>query len=169
MPLGDHINHKRSWADTSKGWTLSATITPATLLFHAKIFYFSRKYLIDDLFKYCTKIFLHAIFSFEVCATASREVVKLIEYIYANADGACGWSYGNLLTLFIGAHVVTRPGLYAQIPEFQSLLEQNGVIGAHLFHLGVLAPSCEDSFGQLILRLLINVGGEVRAHAQLRS
>ncbi|KAI9753629.1 MAG: hypothetical protein M1815_006088 [Lichina confinis] len=134
-----------------------------SLLFHARIFGFSRKYLIDDLHKYCTKRFLHAIFSFELCDTDNREVVELVEYIYANADGATGWSYGNLLTLIIGAHVVTRPGLYARMPEFQSLLEQNGSIGAHLFYLGALVPSCEDSFGQLVLRLLINVADEVQA------
>jgi hypothetical protein len=111
----------------------SASPTTESLLYHAKIYIFAEKYLIDNL-RILSLRKLHAsLQDFDLTLETSENILELLEFAYTHT--ARQESSENELRALIVHYAACKIKILKQNVNLRSLLEANGEMGCDLFYM----------------------------------
>jgi hypothetical protein len=114
------------------GDNASAPKTTTSLLYHAKIYVFAEKYLIDNLRMLCLRK-LHAnLRDFDLTLQTSGLILEVLEFTYAQTERK--ESRDDELRMLIVHYAACTGEILKQNPNLRSLLEANGEMACDLLH-----------------------------------
>jgi len=110
----------------------STSPTTESLLYHAKIYLFAEKYLIDNL-RILSLRKLHAsLRDFDLTLQTSEDILKLLEFAYTYT--ARQESSENELRVLVVHYAACKAEILKQNVNLRSLLDANGEMGCDLFY-----------------------------------
>jgi hypothetical protein len=114
------------------GDNASAPKTTTSLLYHAKIYVFAEKYLIDNLRMLCLRK-LHAnLRDFDLTLQTSGLILEVLEFTYAQTERK--ESREDELRMLIVHYAACKGEILMQNPNLRSLLEANGEMACDLLY-----------------------------------
>lgn len=108
---------------------LTATCSP--LLFHAKVYVFSQRYVVPQLQALSLSKIADELPDAEDVEGKASELIAMIEYTYPNTDRPSPARNDRLRSLIM-RHVAMKAKFFRGLPAFLSMLERNGEMGADL-------------------------------------
>ena len=119
-------------ATSVNGDNASAPKTTTSLLYHAKIYVFAEKYLIDSLRMLCLRK-LHAnLRDFDLTLQTSGLILEVLEFTYAQTERK--ESRDDELRMLIVHYATCKGEILKQNPNFRSLLDANGEMACDLLY-----------------------------------
>jgi hypothetical protein len=114
------------------GDTAPAPKTTISLLYHAKIYVFAEKYLIDNLRILCLRKLHAALRDFDLTLQTSGLILELLEFTYAQTERK--ESRDDELRMLLIHYVACKKEILKQNLNFRSLLEANGEMACDLLY-----------------------------------
>jgi len=116
----------------ANGGLSSASQTIESLLYHAKIYLFAEKYLIDDLRILSLRKLLASLQDFDLTLQTSGDILELLELAYTHT--ARQESSENELRALVVHYAACKIEILKQNVNLRSLLEANGEMGCDLLY-----------------------------------
>lgn len=114
------------------GENASALKAIISLLYHAKIYVFAEKYLIDNLRMLCLRKLHAALRDFDLTLQTSGLILEVLEFTYAQTERK--ESRDDELRMLIIHYAACKGEILKQNPNLRSLLEANGEMACDLLY-----------------------------------
>jgi hypothetical protein len=106
--------------------------TTISLLYHAKIYVFAEKYLIDNLRVLCLRKLHAALRDFDLTSQTSGLILEVLEFAYAQTERK--ESRDDELRMLLIHYAACKGKILKQNPSLRSLLEANGEMACDLLY-----------------------------------
>jgi hypothetical protein len=127
-----HLHESDKQLPAANGCLSSASQTVESLLYHAKIYLFAEKYLIDNLRIFSLRKLHASLQDFDLTLQTSGDILELLEFAYTHT--ARQESSENELRALVVHYAACKIEILKKNVNLRSLLEANGEMGCDLLY-----------------------------------